>query len=93
MQNSSNVIAFPTTPPFAAPRKRGAASDAEKKLWIASNLPDLVPHIYGEIVNNWRRGVRMAWLAKIHQLRIAQIEAVIWAADNGYGPFEARRAA
>lgn len=90
---SSNVIAFPSKPPFADPRKRGALSNAEKRLSIASNLPELMPRTYGEIVNDWRRGVRMAWLAKIHQLTMAQVEAVIWAADSGYGPFAVRRAA
>ncbi len=78
----NNLIEFPASPPFAAPRKRGAVSDVEKKHHIATNLPALLPSVAAQIVNRWRRGTQMAYLAKEFQLTCRQAEAVIWCADR-----------
>ena len=88
----NNVIPFPASPPFAAPRKRGASSSAESMQHIGSNLPDLLVDVKLDIVRAWRRGVRIAWLAKMHQLSVAQLEAVLWS-ELGYCPAPQRRAA
>lgn len=82
----SNVIPFPSTPPFQVLRKRGARSHAALKARITSNLPDLMPKTQGDIVRLWRYQVPMGWIAKMHQLTIPQVEAVVWMAYNGEGP-------
>ena len=91
MPHRSNVIPFPTTPPFARPRKPGAVSDVEKKHHIATNLPALMPSVAAQIVNRWRRGTQIAFLAKEFQLTQRQTESVIWCADHH--EWETRRAA
>lgn len=93
MPHRNNLIEFPASPPFAAPRKRGASSTAEATAHVASNLPVLLADVRLDIVRSWRRGVRIAWLAKIHQLTVAQTEAVLWA-ELGFRPApQFRRAA
>ena len=77
-----NVIPFPTVPPFAFPRKRGAQSDEQKAAHIASYRPRLIEDVELGIVSGWRRGVAIAWLAKMHQLTVRQTEAVIWCYQN-----------
>jgi hypothetical protein len=90
----NNLIHFPSTPPFQSPRKRGALKDAEKKQAIVSNLPALMPTTHADIVRMWRRQVRIQLIAKIHQLTVGQVEAVLWLAFHGSdGPVQMRRAA
>jgi hypothetical protein len=90
----ANVIPFPTTPPFAKPRKRGALPLAERQANITSNLPTLMDATYSEIAKLWARQVQMGLIAKMHQLTIPQVEAVIWVAYNyGNHPVQVRRAA
>lgn len=81
---SGTVIAFPTTAPFDEPRKRGAQSGAEMKRSIVSYLPALIDEVSLDIVRSWRRQVPIAWLAKIHQLTVRQVEAVLWVATHGH---------
>jgi hypothetical protein len=69
---------FPSTPPFAQPRKRGAQSVTEMQRRIASYLPQLIEDVRLDIVAAWRREVPIAFLAKMHQLTVRQVEAVIW---------------
>jgi hypothetical protein len=78
MSHRNNLIPFPASPPFAKPRKPGASSIAESMEHIASDLPALLIDVKLDIVRSWRRGVRISWLAKIHQLRVVQIEALLW---------------
>lgn len=92
MRIRSNVITFPSKPPFQAARKRGAPSVIEAQAFIASNLPSLLADVRLNIVRSWRRGVRIAWLAKMHQLTVAQTEAVLWS-ELGFQPVPQRRAA
>jgi hypothetical protein len=65
--------------------------DVEKKHHIATNLPALLPAVAAQIVNGWRRGVQIPYLAKQHQLTCRQTEAVVWCADRQ--AWETRRVA
>ena len=82
MPNRNNVIAFPASPVFAAPRKRGARSHTDLQANITSNFPLLMERTYADIKRMWKRQVPMGWIAKIHQLTIPQVEACIWVAYN-----------
>ena len=77
-----NVIPFPTTPPFAVPRKRGARSHADLQARVVSNLPLLMERTYTEIAKLWRRQVPIGWIAKMHQLSVCQVEACLWVSYN-----------
>jgi hypothetical protein len=92
MPHRNNIIPFPTTPPFAKPRKPGALSTAESMEHVASDMPALLVDVRLDIVRAWRRGVRISWLAKIHQLRVVQVEAILWL-ELGFRPTPMRRAA
>ncbi len=87
----NNLIEFPASPPFAAPRKPGPLSTAESMEHVASNMPALLDDVRLDIVAAWRRGVRISWLSKIHQLRVVHIEAVLWL-ELGYRPPQYRKA-
>lgn len=78
VRSDSKILVFPSTPPFAEPRKRGAQSIVEMKACVASYLPRLIEDVKLDIVAAWRRGVSIAFLAKMHQLTVRQCEAVIW---------------
>jgi len=72
------VIAFPTTPPFARGRKRGCRPHTELKAHVASNLPELLAAAWCDIARLWSKGVQIGWIAKMHDLTIPQVEAVLW---------------
>lgn len=74
------VIAFPTVPVFAEPRKRGARSHVDLQARITSNLPHLMERSYKRIADLWRRQVPMGWIAKMEGLSIGQVEACLWVA-------------
>ena len=81
-RNNLIPFPFPASPPFARPRKRGARSHADLQASITSNLPLLMEKSYKRIKDLWRRQVPMAWIAKMEQLTIAQVEACLWVAYN-----------
>lgn len=89
----SNVIPFPTTPPFERPRKRGAISTKEAAAHIVTNLPRLMEQVSARIVRDWTRGVRIQALAKMNELTVGQVESVIWLAFHDVPPVALRRAA
>ncbi len=79
---TTNLIVFPVTSKSPAPvaRKRGASNLVEMTAAVASNVPALIEDVKLDIAAKWRRGVRIAYLAKIHQLTVRQVEAIIWMA-------------
>ena len=90
-----NVVNITSKPRAEASRKGANRTTAEQKELMASNAPALIECVQLDIVAKWRRGVKIAWLAKIHQLTTAQVEATIWVHLHGapMPPAALRRAA